>query len=97
MINRWSIKALSAGGIAPGLFKRFLKKEHSMLAIPFTAFGMLAQEATATAPARVAETIQPLGWLFLIVSVGFVVLLTLWCYTRILTLPTDPAEVAEGD
>lgn len=68
-----------------------------MLAILFTALGMFAQEATATAPATVAQEINPLGWLFLTVSVGFVVLLTLWCYTKILSLPSDPAEVAEGD
>ena len=68
-----------------------------MLAILFSALGMIAQEATATAPAKAAEKINALGWLFLTVSVGFVVLLTLWCYTKILSLPTDPAEVAEGD
>jgi|GEM_PF-3301494 uncharacterized membrane protein YdcZ (DUF606 family) len=68
-----------------------------MLALLFSALGMLAQEATATAPGQIAQPIQPLGWLFLCFSVGFVVLLTLWCYTRILSLPTDPAEVAEGD
>lgn len=44
-----------------------------------------------------AVGLNPLGWTFLIGSVGFVVFLTLWCYTRILSLPTDPAEVAEGD
>lgn len=68
-----------------------------MLAILFTALGMTAQEATATAPANAAKEISSMGWLFLTVSVGFVVLLTLWCYTKILSLPTDPAEVAEGD
>jgi len=68
-----------------------------MLAILFTALGMIAQEATASAPAQTAKSIQPLGWLFLTVSVGFVVLLTLWCYTKVLSLPTDPAEIAEGD
>ena len=66
-----------------------------MLALPLTALGMFAQEATVTGP--VAQPIQPLGWLFLLVSVGFVVLLTLWCFTKVLSLPTDPAEVAEGD
>ena len=68
-----------------------------MLAFLFSALGMLAQEATAVAPEKLVQPIQPLGWLFLCLSVGFVVLLTLWCYTRILSLPTDPAEVAEGD
>lgn len=68
-----------------------------MLAILFTALGMIAQEATARAPSIDAKPINPVGWLFLIVSVGFVVLLTLWCFTKVLSLPTDPAEVAEGD
>ncbi|MFO0454799.1 MAG: hypothetical protein ACK5Z0_02215 [Planctomycetota bacterium] len=63
-----------------------------MLAILFTALGMIAQEATATAPTSVAQDIKPLGWLFLIVSVGFVVLLTFWCFIKVLSLPTDPAE-----
>jgi len=44
-----------------------------------------------------AATLNPLGWLFMVGSVGSVVLLTLWCFTRVLSLPTDPAEVAEGD
>lgn len=44
-----------------------------------------------------AATLNTLGWLFMVGSVGFVVLLTLWCFTKVLSLPTDPAEVAEGD
>ena len=44
-----------------------------------------------------AAVLNPLGWLFMVGSVGFVVLLTLWCFTKVLSLPTDPAEIAEGD
>jgi hypothetical protein len=33
---------------------------------------------------------QPLGWLFLIVSVASVVALTAWCFYKVLTAP--PAE-----
>ena len=40
-------------------------------------------------------TMTPLGWLFMIVSVGFVVGLTLWCYAKVLTLPTDPRELKD--
>lgn len=36
------------------------------------------------------------GWIFMIVSIGFVVSLTLWCYTKVLTLPTDPGEATEN-
>lgn len=38
---------------------------------------------------------QPLGWLFLIVSIGFVVGLTVWCYLKVFSLPTDPGEASE--
>ena len=53
-----------------------------------------AKEAAKTVQ---AATLNPLGWIFMVGSVGFVVLLTLWCFTKVLSLPTDPAEVAEGD
>jgi hypothetical protein len=36
-----------------------------------------------------------LGWIFMIISIGFVVSLTIWCYAKVLTLPTDPAEVSD--
>lgn len=29
------------------------------------------------------------GWLFMLVSVGFVVALTAWCFYRVLTTPED--------
>ena len=31
------------------------------------------------------------GWIFMIVSVGFVVVLTWWCYQRVLPLPPEDA------
>ncbi len=67
-----------------------------MLAKLFSNLAWLAQEQAAD-PALTAQTIQPLGWAFLVVSISFVVILVLWCYTKILSAPTDPAEVAEGD
>jgi hypothetical protein len=54
-------------------------------------FGLLADEAVKS------TALNPLGWAFMLGSVGFVVILTLWCFTKVLSLPTDPAEVAEGD
>jgi hypothetical protein len=48
-----------------------------------------------TPAAPVAETpaiqpMQPLGWLFLVVSVSAVTVLTAWCFYKVLTAP--PAE-----
>ena len=51
-------------------------------------------QAAETAP---PVTMQPLGWIFMIVSLTFVVGLTLFCYARLLTLPTDPAEDLEDE
>ncbi|MFN0008329.1 MAG: hypothetical protein ACKVXR_10505 [Planctomycetota bacterium] len=42
-----------------------------------------------------AMTLQPLGWVFLIVSVGFVTGLVVWCYRRVLTLPPETSERAD--
>lgn len=67
-----------------------------MLSKLFSNLALLVQDQAAS-PALDIKPIQPLGWAFLILSIGFVVLLVLWCYTKILSLPTDPAEVAEGD
>jgi hypothetical protein len=39
---------------------------------------------------------QPLGWLMLVVSVGGVWALTLWCYLKVFSLPpAEEAEIAE--
>lgn len=49
---------------------------------------------TAAAAPQV-QPMQPLGWIFMIVSIGFVVLLTLWCYAKVLALPSDPTEMSD--
>jgi hypothetical protein len=36
-----------------------------------------------------------LGWVFMILSVGFVWGLTGWCFYRVLTLPPEEREVPE--
>ena len=39
------------------------------------------------------------GWIFMIVSITFVVVLTAWCYYRVLTTPgesTEPPETLGG-
>jgi hypothetical protein len=36
-----------------------------------------------------------LGWIFMLVSLGFVISLTAWCYAKVLTLPADSADVSE--
>jgi hypothetical protein len=33
-----------------------------------------------------------LGWIFMIVSVSFVWILTIWCFYRVLSAPQPPAE-----
>ena len=32
------------------------------------------------------------GWIFMLSSLAFVWGLTLWCFKRVLSAPTDPAE-----
>lgn len=51
---------------------------------------VLLAQTPAAAEAQTIQTMQPLGWLFLIVSVALVVGLVAWCYYKILTAP--PAE-----
>ncbi len=53
----------------------------------------LQETAAETQPV----TMQPLGWAFMIISLTFVVGLVLFCYARLLTLPTDPAEELEDE
>ncbi len=43
------------------------------------------------------HTLEPLGWIFMVVSLTFVVFLAGYCYARVLTLPTDPAEELEDE
>ena len=41
----------------------------------------------------------PEGWIFMIVSITFVVALTAWCYYRVFTAPhetTEPPETLGG-
>jgi len=38
---------------------------------------------------------SPLGWVFLIVSLGFVWGLTLWCYYKVLTMKEPPPRELE--
>ncbi|MBM3987613.1 MAG: hypothetical protein FJ294_06620 [Planctomycetes bacterium] len=54
---------------------------------------LLSVQAAATDVAKEAPKIQPmqpLGWAFLLVSVSFVVILTGWCFYKVLTAP--PAQ-----
>jgi hypothetical protein len=37
------------------------------------------------------------GWITMTVSLTFVVGLTLWCYAKTLSLPTDPGEEYEDE
>jgi hypothetical protein len=37
----------------------------------------------------------PEGWLFMILSITFVIGLTAWCYYRVLTTPGDSTEPPE--
>lgn len=43
-----------------------------------------------------SETINGLGWVFMIVSVGFVVSLIAWCFKRVLTDPSDEGTPPAG-
>jgi len=54
---------------------------------------LLAVQAAATEAAKEAPKIQPmqpLGWAFLLVSVTSVLVLTVWCFYKVLTAP--PAQ-----
>ena len=42
-----------------------------------------------------AETLQPIGWIFMLISVGFVTILVIWCFARVLSLPPEPPEEAD--
>lgn len=64
-----------------------------------TMFGWIFTLAGAQEAAVASDEVvmQPLGWVFMILSLSFVVGLTLFCYARLLTLPTDPAEALEDE
>jgi hypothetical protein len=52
---------------------------------------LLVQDAASTAAAEAPkiQPMQPLGWTFMIVSVSAVVLLTVWCFYKVLTAPPE--------
>ncbi len=45
----------------------------------------------ATAPPA-APTLNTGGWIFMLASVGFVVILTFWCFRKVLTAPHPEDE-----
>lgn len=50
----------------------------------------LIQAAEAT-PAKI-QPMSTMGWIFMIGSVSFVVVLTAWCFYRVLTAPKELPE-----
>lgn len=51
----------------------------------------IVQDAAAatTAEAPKIQPMQPLGWTFMLVSVSAVVILTAWCFYKVLTAPPE--------
>jgi hypothetical protein len=62
--------------------------------IPTFAFLVLSQTAAEPAPIRPMSTV---GWVFLVVSVGFVVSLVAWCFYRVLSAPPQDHVVKPPD
>ena len=58
------------------------------------ASAVLLQE---TAEPGAIRPMTPVGWMFLIVSVGFVVILTAWCFYRVLGGPPEDHVVKPPD
>lgn len=54
----------------------------------------LLQDPAEPAP---IQPMSPLGWLFLLASVGFVVILTIWCFYRVLSAPPQDHVVKPPD
>jgi hypothetical protein len=50
---------------------------------------MMIAQATQTAA---AAPLSPIGWTFMIVSVGFVVCLVVFCFYRVFTTPDNRVE-----
>jgi hypothetical protein len=46
-------------------------------------------------PAEAAKTLQPLGWILMLASVGFVTILTWWCFRKVLTLPAEEKDTVK--
>ena len=57
----------------------------------------LTQDAAAPAAPPPIQPMAPLGWVFLLVSVGFVVTLVVWCFYRVLTAPPQDHVVKPPD
>jgi hypothetical protein len=51
----------------------------------------------AAEPPPPIRPMTPLGWAFLVVSVGFVVTLVVWCFYRVLTAPPRDHVVKPPD
>jgi hypothetical protein len=62
-----------------------------------TALAALSPQASDASKLPAIQPMQPLGWLFLIVSVGFVVTLTFYCFYRVLTAPSEDHVVKPPD
>ncbi len=39
--------------------------------------------------------LSSLGWIFMLVSVGFVTTLALWCFSKVLSLPPEEKETVK--
>ena len=52
---------------------------------------LILQEAAI----KTAEPIGPGGWIFMAVSVGFVTVLMVWCFTKVLSLPPEEEKREE--
>jgi hypothetical protein len=52
-------------------------------------------EAAATAAANAPEPLSAAGWIFMILSVGFVWGLAIYCFRQVLKSPEPPPEELE--
>jgi heme/copper-type cytochrome/quinol oxidase subunit 2 len=50
----------------------------------------------AQAATKAAEPLTTMGAVFMVVSVGFVTVLTVWCFVRVLSQPEDSAKPPAG-
>jgi hypothetical protein len=41
------------------------------------------------------RTLEPLGWILMILSVGFVTILVTWCFRKVLSLPPEEKETVK--
>ena len=59
--------------------------------------GLMATIQQAGQASDEAQSMTALGWVFMIVSLTFVVGLAGYCYATVLSLPVDPAEDLEDE